>query len=332
MTERRPTAAGGCRASLGGRALRAQRTELQVKLKLGGSIYKLPFPRACDVLEGHVIAERKSWQRLTEGLAREHWWVGLVNYVCEVNSERYPPTYEEWLRPSSELLSARSAYRAGRPGTASRHLRSALESYNHVHRKWVLYRDGLQGGGERAIAVAELTITAVTITATAGWGAGLGLVKTAGMAAAFKGGTELSRAGGMVGQGVEETVDWEKLGWNVVEEFSMSLLTGGLAKGFLRVLGPRLSKTWKFDPDIARKLFSGGTATQQFFTNLATGTGLNLLKEAVKTAAKKAEGKDVSSQQFLDMVAEEYTRKLAGTEAGKQLISSVLEKVAKAAK
>ena len=289
---------------------------------------RLSLARAITLVEDYLEAERKACQRLTVKINGDY---RLRSFAAEVNSERYPPKWEDWGDPINECRSARSALRGRNIQAAKKHLKRGVAGYNRLHNKWAAYRVGLEGGGERVKSIMEITFAAMTAVATGGYclGASLTVIESAGLATATKGIQAVLMQRGEVEQGLDDKIDWRNVGIKMAEEGLTSLASGAMSKGLLRIIAPRLTKTFKIAPDIAVKLFSKGTKSQQFAASLFTGTLLNFTKEAVKKAAAKANARDLTATNFLNLIVDEYTSKLAKDEATKQLIDDLIKSYGK---
>ncbi len=281
---------------------------IRISITYKGQRWKnLPFSRAANIIEAHVRAEKKACDTLVKKINEEHW---IASFWSETLGGAEPPAYADWIKPLTTLDSARSAARGGRGDIAKRKLRLAVSEFKKVHKAWIGYRDRLDEGAKASIEAMQITIDSLATVASAGIGGGL--VSGALVSGSFKMWEESAKAGGMVVQGVEKDVDVAKILKDTSVDMAKSLLIGKLGEKFLGVLAPRLSATWKLDPELAKALVKPGVGTRleklasEYFTTL----GVNIVVDSVDAAAERTVGKGVSVSRFMEVVADEVEKRL----------------------
>jgi hypothetical protein len=309
--------------------------DIQLRLQRRGIRYDLPFLQAVQTVQDHCLADRKAWERLTKKIQRDQ---KIIAFLVELNNEKYPPTWDEWALPLAELDSASSAYRGGNMQAAKRHFEEAIANYRHVRRKWVAYRFGNEVAANERLNHLEWSLLACTVVATAGAGSMIAAAGAAPMlagtasSALVAGGTSALKSVGLVAAGVEKEFDWGKMTEEMAHAVVTSLVGGALSKSFLHLLGPRLSMLYGMgerEIALAMKSLRQGSSNQKLVTETAVGALMGSISEAVKSASQKARGKSISTEDFLLLVADEYSRDLARNETNKAYLGELIKKVVK---
>ena len=299
--------------------------DVGITIKYGGQQWtNVPFDHAARILESHIKAERDACDWHVRKLNEDHW---IVSFWAEVLGGAQPPTHADWIRPLTTLDSARSACRGiqtcgpladRQTEVVKAKFKQAVGEFNDVHKKWITYRNRIELGGERAITIMEVTIA--TLSAAAGGAIGGSVRAGAAVSASFKAVEESAKGLGMFFYGLDDKVDIAKILKNVGEELIKSLVMGKLAEKFLGVLAPRLSATWKIDPELARAMAKPGVGSraQKFLTDFFSNMGYNIVRDGVANATEKAKGKKMSMNEFMRLVADEMIKQMTTSNASKQ--------------
>ena len=310
-----------------------QKSKLLVAIRFNGRNYTMSLIEAVKTIKNHLDADYRAFIRHRR-IMRDNLF---ASFVTSLYNESYPPSYKEWQFPRTSLNQAINAYHGQKLKLAEKKLREGLYFFNHTHRKWYIYQKGVQKGGKEAIQSFELVIMAVT--AIAGGAIGGGLIKGAGVAMAFKGGTELSKEMGKVYlYNIEKEMNWHRVCEDMAEEVLTNLVGGVLFKPFIKLVGPllakltksyRFTKTFKIDPELAEQLFKGKLINvEKNVVRTFFDASINFLKEAVKKASAQIKDKKVTGTDFLRAVADEFTKSLFESESGKQALGDLLKKLA----
>lgn len=308
----------------------------RVTLKFGSQKWnKILFDDAANMIETYVRAEHAACNKLVKEINKDYW---ITSFWSEVLGGAKPPAYADWIRPVSTLQSARSANRGSNYSAARMQLLKAVEHYNAVHRKWIGYRDRLDKGGNAAITTMEITIVVLSTAASAGYGAQVAgqstrllggawtipargaLLKGASMAGGLAGGTTAAKQVGLVAQGVEKKIDVAQIALDTIVAFGTSLVGGKLSEKFLQLMTPRVAAAITFDKTIVEAAKRAGvllpasySLPQQLLSEFLGGAGTNMVAEAVKTAATKAKGKNMTMLELMTLIAQEISKETLAT-------------------
>jgi len=288
-----------------------------VSLRFGHKTWFLKFEPAVDMIRNYIKAEHKACKYLVNKINKDFW---ITSYFSELFGTTKPPDDRDWIYPINLLRSARSMYHTGDFSRAQRYLERARDQYDAVHKKWIEYRYGLEKGAERAITGMEITIVVVGAYATAGYGASLAargatrvLLKGATMSAGLSGYKTTAEQVGLVSYGVEKKLDVGKIVLDSVTAFLTSLIGGKLSDKFLGLMTPRVTEAMAYNNELFDAAAKAGAIRvgsnklpKELLADFLGGFGTNALGEAVKTAATKAKGKNMTMEELMKLVVVEF--------------------------
>ncbi len=308
------------------------RKDIMVNIKFGAFRWdKLPFEKAVNVIENYRKAEMKACTKTLKKINEDHW---ITSFWSEVLGGAKPPSHYDWIKPYHSLSSAKGAYNGCKFSEARRHLSRAINDYNHVHKKWVTYRDRLDAGASRSITVIEYSMVVLT-TAVGGWaGAGRSLFAKSAISAGIKLGTVTATEIGKVVQGVEKKIDFYVIVTESMMAFFTSIVSGKLSEKFLNSIQPEFWRNVLANPKLVEAykrsnvLLPKQSLIKQYFaeflTSNTTGVVGDFIKKAILNAAHNVKGRKMNSSQFLTYLADSVMKDRIGKHFGDYVVKVVL--------
>lgn len=190
----------------------------------------MPAETAIATVRRMLDAEQDAYVAFQINVNDDQWF---ASYWSEALSWAKPPSQDDWSEPRLALGRAANSIHKGDYHGSVTELERAIRGFNAVHKKFLIYRDGLEKGAERSITTLKVTIMLTGAVFSAGIGvAGFSLMQGAVASGGLTLIEEAAGQGTKVHYGLQKKYDVLDLVIQTGASFVSSLLSGVLCERF----------------------------------------------------------------------------------------------------
>jgi hypothetical protein len=288
----------------------------------------MPVETAIATVRRLLDAEKAAYIALRIDINDDQWF---ASYWSEVLAWTTPPSEDDWSAPLIPLGRASNRNHLRDYSGSVEELKEAIRAFNAVHKKFLIYRDGLAQGAERSITALKITI----MLTGAAFSAGIGVAGASIMGGAVASGG-LTLVEEASGQAMKRRYDLQKK-YDVLDlviqtgaSFVSSLLSGVLCEKFAtyiarRYFGSALARwavvemynmpglpqmafddiaSWATRSGVALPLGLKLTSAEAFLSGFFASFDADRLLSLITSLATRKKGETLQLDPFLQFIAD----------------------------